>query len=137
MIPVQSGWIDKVRSQFSGIVQYPGELVGRSSHGIRTFDPRGWRLAICNSCISQFLIKLLFFLVMRCCGKLAGSPSSTGKPRVNRQCPKLMQNFINRLTFRGSSFRVKPESLPLENSNCFAKRQIDTPQSVSFLCFRH
>ena len=41
------------------------------------------------------------------------------------------------ISFRGSSLRVRLQWLPLENSNLFAKRQINTPQSVSFLCFGH
>ena len=78
-------------------------------------------------------------LVICCCQKLAGSLPSTGKCHVNQShCTKLMQDLMSfAISSWGSSLRVRPEWLPLKDSDCFAKRQVNTPQLVSFLSFGH
>lgn len=128
------GWLGYFEDTSPGTVRYSSEANQLSF--IAWNNPGELGLSICKSCKSHFLINRLpgDLLLSEACWQCAIHWKTSGKSLKITDA-----RFIKSLTisFRGSSSRVRPKCLPLEDSNCFAKRQVNTPQSVSFLCFGH
>jgi len=99
----------------------------------------GWGLAIRKSCISHFFIQQVFgdsLVLSEACWQSAIHWKTSGKSFSVRKADARFNKSLA-ISFRGSPLRVKPEWLPLDNSKCFAKRHISTPQPISLFCLGH
>ena len=98
----------------------------------------GWGLALSKSCISHFFIQPVFgdSLLSKAYWQSAIHWKNSGKSISACKADASLNKSLT-ISSRGSPLRVRPEWSPLDNNKCFAKRHVNTPQSVSFFCLGH
>ena len=87
----------------------------------------GWGLAISKSCNFHFFIQPVLgdSLLSEACWQSAILWKTLGKSFSARKADARFNKSLT-ISSRGSSLRVRPEWLPLDNNMCFAKRHVNT-----------
>ena len=117
---------DNLQSQIAILwhctVLFPGELVGRSSHGISSSHLRGLGAGD-SPAFPTYLSNRLFgdALLSEACWQSVIHWKTSGKSSLRKADARFDKSIA--FSVRGSSLRVRLEWLPLENNNRFAKKK--------------